>query len=236
MSIEAMSIERNSGRRWHRPTDLVRRAARHAVLGDPVRLRIVDLLTLGDRSPGELRADLGIGSNLLAHHLGVLIGAGMVERTRSEGDRRRSYVHLVPEGSSGVTPVPGLRARRIVFVCTGNSARSPLAAALWATLSPVPVASAGTHPAERTAPGALAVASRHGLGLGGHTPRDVRPVLAEGDAVVTLCDRAHEELGPVSTLHWSVPNPGVVGTVEAYEAAFAEIAARVARFAPRVAA
>ncbi len=231
-----MVIERHSGERQEGPADLVRRAARHAVLGDPVRLRIVDLLTLGDRSPGELRGDLGIGSNLLAHHLGVLAAAGMVDRTRSEGDHRRSYVRLVPGALAGLTPDPGLVARRIVFVCTGNAARSPLAAALWATISPVPVTSGGTHPAERTSPYALAVARRHGLGLGGHGPQDVRSLLAEGDVVVTLCDRAHEELGSLGALHWSVPNPGLVGTPEAYEAAFAVIAERVGRFAPRVAA
>src|SRR6478609_9967241 len=71
-----------------------RRAAVHAALGEPVRLAIVDRLALGDASPGELAEAVGLGSNLLAHHLKVLEDAGVIRRVRSEGDRRRSYVQL----------------------------------------------------------------------------------------------------------------------------------------------
>src|ERR1700730_7317217 len=53
-------------------TDLLWRAQLHAALGDPHRLAIVDELALSDRAPSELAAMLGIDSNLLAHHLGVL--------------------------------------------------------------------------------------------------------------------------------------------------------------------
>src|SRR6185436_10313437 len=71
-----------------------RRATVHAALGEPVRLAIVDRLGPGDASPGELAAAVGVGSNLLAHHLNVLEEAGVIRRVRSEGDRRRSYVQL----------------------------------------------------------------------------------------------------------------------------------------------
>ena len=70
------------------------RAAVHAALGEPVRLAIVDRLGPGDASPGELRAVVGLPTNLLAHHLKVLDEAGLIRRVRSEGDRRRSYVQL----------------------------------------------------------------------------------------------------------------------------------------------
>ena len=73
---------------------LAARAARHAALGDPLRLQIVDPLAWGDLTPGDLAAALGLTSNLLAHHLGVLEAAGLVSRRRSEADRRRSYVSL----------------------------------------------------------------------------------------------------------------------------------------------
>ncbi|WP_028708208.1 helix-turn-helix domain-containing protein [Propionicicella superfundia] len=217
-------------------TDLERRAARHAALGDPARLRVVELLALGDRSPGELRTQLGIASNLLAHHLGVLEAEGLIARTRSEGDRRRSYVRLVPGALAGLVPEPRLSARRIVFVCTGNSARSPLAAALWAVTSSIPATSAGTHPAARTSPAAIAAAERHGLDLTGHTPRPVGRTLTDGTAIITVCDRAREELGASRCTHWSIPNPGAIGTPEAYEAAFDDIARRVRALAPHVAA
>ena len=54
------------------------RVAKHAALADPARLRIVDLLTLGDFSPTELQAELGMPSNLLSHHLKVLREADLV--------------------------------------------------------------------------------------------------------------------------------------------------------------
>ena len=66
------------------------RAARHAALGDPVRLAIVDELAASDRAPVELRRRLGLESNLLAHHLDVLEGVGLITRSRSSGGGRRA--------------------------------------------------------------------------------------------------------------------------------------------------
>ena len=77
--------------------DVEQRASFHAALGDPARLTIVDSLFLTDLSPGDLARRLGLPSNLLAHHLRVLESAGIVERRRSEGDGRRSYVRLRSE-------------------------------------------------------------------------------------------------------------------------------------------
>ena len=88
------------------------RAARHAALGDPVRLAIVDELSVSDRAPVELRRRLGIESNLLAHHLDVLERVGLIERSRSSGDGRRRYVHLVPDALEGLAPGRQIRVRR----------------------------------------------------------------------------------------------------------------------------
>lgn len=211
--------------------DLDARARRHAALGDPARLRMVDLLSLGDRSPTELREHLAIGSNLLAHHLNVLEREGIVSRIRSEGDGRRSYVRLEPEALAGLGPSPALTASGVLFVCTANSARSQLAQALWHRASPVPARSAGTHPADRVAAGAVAVAARHGLDLGAAVPAALGAT--EGDLIITVCDRAHEEY-PAEALHWSIPDPVREGTDAAFEAAFDEIAHRVALLASRV--
>jgi DNA-binding transcriptional ArsR family regulator len=135
--------------------ELARRAAVHAALADPARLLITDTLAEGDASPAELGALLGMPSNLLAHHLRVLEYAGIITRRRSEGDHRRSYLRLVP-GALGSLGGPPLRtARRVLFVCTANSARSHLAAALWRQASRVPAASAGTRPAAVIDPGAV---------------------------------------------------------------------------------
>jgi DNA-binding transcriptional ArsR family regulator len=101
----------------------------HAALADPARLAITDTLADGDASPSELAAMLAMPSNLLAHHLRVLEGAGVVARHRSEGDKRRSYLRPVPGLLDSLAGPPGRAARRVLFVCTANSARSHLAAA-----------------------------------------------------------------------------------------------------------
>ncbi len=215
-------------------SELEVRAARHAALADPARLRIVDLLTLGDRSPKELQEALGVASNLIAHHLGVLERESMIVRTRSEGDKRRSYVHLVPDAASGLGPSAAAAARRVLFVCTGNSARSQLAAAIWATRSSIPATSAGTKPAPAIAAGAVAVAERHGLTLQGAPPRHVDDVAAETDFIVTVCDSAHEALAGIDALHWSVPAPGSAGTDLAYDSVFDDLATRIDALAGRL--
>ncbi len=211
------------------------RAARHAALGDPSRLRIVDLLTLGDLSPSEIQTVLGVPGNLIAHHLNVLEDAGMVARSRSEADRRRSYVRLTETALLGLLPGRVERARRVVFVCTANSARSQLAAALWSTRSSIPAASGGTHPADRIDPGAVAAADRHALDLPDGPPRALETVLTDSDFVVTVCDNAHEEIGVTGHLHWSIPDPVRVGTEDAFDSAYDELERRIAELAPRLA-
>ncbi|MGY4644180.1 arsenate reductase/protein-tyrosine-phosphatase family protein [Cellulomonas sp. URHB0016] len=205
---------------------IARRAALHAMLGDPGRLAVVELLTLGDLSPSELAAELGMASNLVAHHIGVLVEHGFVSRRRSEGDRRRTYVRLVSDPAD-LPSGPSLRPHRVLFVCTANSARSHLAAAIWRRSHAVVAASAGTHPGPAVAPGAVAAAARHGVSLAGARPRLVDDVRRDGDLVVTVCDRAHEELAGAADLHWSVADPVRVGDDAAFDAAFDEIARRV---------
>jgi protein-tyrosine-phosphatase/DNA-binding HxlR family transcriptional regulator len=217
-----------------------RRAAVHAALGDPSRLLIVDTLLLGDRAPSELSALLGMPSNLLAHHLKVLQGEGILSRVRSEGDRRRCYLRLQPDALDAATPgaAAGVRAvvaaRRVLFVCTANSARSHLAAALWRRASPVPVASAGTHPAAQIDPGALAVARRHRLALRRIRPRQLDEVYLDGDLIITVCDLAHEALHDLPDLHWSIPDPVRLGHDAAFDDALGELARRVENLAPRL--
>jgi protein-tyrosine-phosphatase len=210
------------------------RALVHAALGEPARLAIVDRLVLGDVSPAEVGRELGLPSNLLAHHLKLLEKAGVIERARSEGDHRRTYLRLRPDALTGLVPV-GLRtAPRVVFVCTHNSARSQLAAALWAQHSPVPAASAGTRPAARVHPHAVAVARRRGLSLTRARTAWIDEVLHDNDLVVAVCDNAHEELGTRDRLHWSVPDPARAGTVGAFDQAYTDIADRIGRLAPAV--
>jgi ArsR family transcriptional regulator, arsenate/arsenite/antimonite-responsive transcriptional repressor / arsenate reductase (thioredoxin) len=222
-----MNVEQNR--------DLEMRAARHSALGDPSRLQIVDLLTLGDLSPTEIAVALGMNSNLVSHHLNVLETVGMVARSRSEADKRRSYVHLTASALADLIPGRTERAQRVVFVCTANSARSQLAAALWGTRSSIPATSAGTRPAEHIASGAVATAERHSLPLPEGKPQPLESVLTESDFVITVCDSAHEELGVTGDLHWSIPDPVRTGDDEAFDTAYDELERRISDLATRLA-
>lgn len=223
--------------------NLTRRAAMHHALGDPTRLAIVDALAFGEASPTELQALLAIPSNLLAHHVRVLDQAGVTRRTRSEGDRRRTYLGLVSGALAAPAPAAGRDAPRVVFVCTQNSARSQLAAAIWNAGrwnddAPVPATSAGTRPASAVHPGALAAARRHDVPLRPGTPRHVVDVVEPADLVITVCDSAHEELGG-DAAHWSIPDPARVGNdgagdPAAFDRAVADLAGRISRLAPTV--
>jgi protein-tyrosine-phosphatase len=209
------------------------RARIHAALGDPTRLAIADILATGDASPGEIAGRLAIPTNLLAHHLGVLAQAGVVDRRRSEHDRRRSYLSLRATALT-VLRAPVLTApHRLVFVCTRNSARSQLAAALWSEHSTIPAASAGTDPAPHVHPRAVRIARRHGLHLDARRTAHLDEVAGDADLLVAVCDHAHETLAPQRTrLHWSIPDPVTADTDAAFESAYADLAGRIERLAP----
>lgn len=207
---------------------VIARAARHAALGDAVRLAIVDELAHSDRASVELAEQFGIATNLLAHHLDVLERVGLIERSRSSGDGRRRYVHLRSGAFEGLAPRGRVRKGRALFVCSANSARSQLAGALWRELTHEPAASAGTHPASRVHPGAIAAAARAGLDLTSATPHDLREVKSYPPLMITVCDRAHEELEADATwLHWSIPDPVPVGTKAAFDATVQELRERI---------
>jgi protein-tyrosine-phosphatase/DNA-binding HxlR family transcriptional regulator len=216
----------------------------HAALGDPGRLAIVDALLLGEASPTELQQLLDMPSNLLAHHVRTLEKVGVLSRHRSEADRRRTYLTLAPGAFDTLRPIKVHDAVRVLFVCTHNSARSQLAAALWNDTSPVPATSAGTHPALAVHPGAIAAARRHRVPLAPVRPRHIDDVLRPDDAdlVVTVCDAAHEELAAhialtdthSGRLHWSIPDPARTGEDTAFDLVVTDLTDRIARVAPAV--
>jgi arsenate reductase (thioredoxin) len=117
---------------------------------------------------------------------------------------------------------------RVLFLCTGNSARSQIAEALvnHDGAGRLVAESAGTEPAARVNPGAVEALASAGIEWHGHAPRSVvgldqRP----WDLVVTVCDDAKESCpvfpaGPVIA-HWGMPDPAAVpGDVAAKRAAF----------------
>lgn len=215
------------------------RVAIHAALADPHRLAIVDELSWSDRSPSSLASAVGVGSNLLAHHLAILERAGVVERSTSAGDARRRYVRLVPEAMAILTrPAADFFASHVLFVCTANSARSQLAAAVWNARHEVPATSAGTDPAPAVRPEAVRAAARAGHDLSSARTRSIADVADDPDLVITVCDVASESLGALSAdatlLHWSIADPAIVDTSDAFDAALRAVTARIDALAPHV--
>jgi arsenate reductase (thioredoxin) len=124
----------------------------------------------------------------------------------------------------------------ILFLCTGNSARSIIAEAIlnYRGAARFAAFSAGSHPAGSVRPDALAVLSRHGIPTAAPRSKSWSEFASPGaprlDIVVTVCDNAAKEScpiwpgAPIST-HWGVPDPAAVSgspeaVTRAYEAAF----------------
>jgi len=206
--------------------------------GHPLRWRLLGELARSDRMVHELTGLVDEPQNLVSYHLGKLRDARLVSARRSSADRRDAYytVDLARIGgllsATGGALHPGLRltapaaggagqdAVRVLFLCTGNSARSPMAAALASVRSGglVEAHSAGSHP-KPLHPNALRVMrDEHGIDLAGHESTHF-DVFADQrfDWVVSLCDRVREVCpefpAQPETVHWSIPNP-VAGEVD----------------------
>jgi protein-tyrosine-phosphatase len=128
---------------------------------------------------------------------------------------------------------PVTRHADITFVCSHNSARSQFAAALWTSRTGEPASSAGAEPAAVVHPTAVRVATEFGVDLSGMSPHGYDTLPDRRDLIVSVCDRANEGGLPRSQrhLHWSIPDPVAAGGIEAFRAAFAEIALRTEQFA-----
>ena len=219
---------------WAADRRLLARASVYAALGEPARLAIIEELATSDRSPKELSARLVISSNLLAHHLEALERVGLISRSSSAGDGRRKYVRLTRESLGGVGVGVGVdvsgrtpRVRTMLFLCSQNSARSQLAAALWTARTGHRASSAGTRPAQQVHRRAVAAARRAGLSLADAVPSRIDSI-PPATQVVTVCDLVHEELEPEPDWwHWSIPDPASADTAAAFDAVVAELDARI---------
>ena len=213
------------------------RAAAFAALGDPTRLAIADRLVASDLAPSEIVDLTGCSSPLVAHHLDVLEAAGIVRRSRSEADGRKRFVILEPRWRSILAPAPV--PEEVLFICTHNSARSQMAAAIWRDRTGRRASSAGTHPADHVHPSAVRIARRHGLDLAAAEPTRFDPArTGRATVIITVCDRAHDDLGfgGSTRLHWSVPDPATSGSARDFESAFQQLDERIGALAPSTAA
>lgn len=209
---------------------LRQRADEFAALGEPVRLAIAESLLLTDLTPQDIVEEMGIRSNLLAHHLKVLEAAGLVTRSRSEGDGRRRYLHLRTDRPVPGLKVPPAKATKVLFVCTGHAARSRLAERIWSGISDIPTSSAGPAARRWGSHAASSVARQRGLSPLDGPPVHFSAVADSADMVVTLCDLAREDHAisddvGTTTMHWSLPTP-VSDTVAEYRDLADQITAR----------
>ncbi len=200
----------------------------------PLRWALMTELAASDRRVRELVAAVGEPQNLVSYHLRLLRSAGLVGARRSSFDGRDSYYHLdlsrcaaaFGEAASALHPAlaPGPRewpARcSVLFLCTGNSARSPMAEALLRhRVTDIRVASAGSHPKPRIHPNAVRVLREdYGIDLGAQRPRPLDAVADRRfDCVITLCDKVREvprDHGRAVATHWSLPDPAATGDTD----------------------
>ena len=208
----------------------------------PLRWRLLRELADSDYRVRELAARVDQPQNLVSYHLRLLRVGGLVTATRSSLDGRDSYYHLHLDrcadglAESGAALHPALRrdpappsvgqrlSRRVavLFVCTGNSARSPIAEALLRHhgAGRVTVTSAGSRPRPRLHPNTIRVLREaFGIDVSGQHPRHLDTLAGRRfDHVITLCDRAREvcpEFGPhARKVHWSIPDPATAGDTD----------------------
>lgn len=117
--------------------------------------------------------------------------------------------------------------RRVLFLCTGNSARSQMAEGLLRHLAGdrYDVFSAGTHPVGLN-PGAVEVMREIGIDISGHRSKSTSELLNQSfDYVITVCDRARDACPrwphTATLVHWSFEDPAAAtGSAEDRRQAF----------------
>ena len=158
----------------------------------------------------------------------MLEQVGLITRTRSSGDGRRRYVHLHRDALDGLIPGrPGRAGRGAVRV---HPQLGPVAAGRRAVdAAHRPAGRRRRHPpGRRVHPGAVAAGRRAGLDLTDAQPQRSTTSTIVPALVVTVCDRAHEELDPdPAWLHWSVPDPVAAPSRAAFDATVAELRSRI---------
>jgi ArsR family transcriptional regulator, arsenate/arsenite/antimonite-responsive transcriptional repressor / arsenate reductase (thioredoxin) len=224
------------------------------VASHPLRWAILSELTGSDLRVRELTDAVGQPQNLVSYHLARLRTEGLVTSRRSSFDGRDAYYRVDLErcghlmAAAGAALHPGLELRipaaapsigiaRVLFLCTGNSARSQIAEALLNDLATgVHAWSAGSHP-KPLHPNAVRVMRERGIDIAGRETKHLDRFAGERfDYVVTLCDRVREVCPEFPDrprqAHWSLPDPAREGatddeTYPAFERTALELESRV---------
>lgn len=206
----------------------------------PVRWRLLRELVRSDRTVSELTGLADEPQSLVSYHLRQLRDGGLVSARRSSADRRDSFyvADLVAcrqaLEAAGAALHPALRVaewpsiastgdrpgrrRRVLFLCTGNSARSQIAEALIGQMSAgaIDAQSAGSDP-KPLHPNAVRVLRTRGIDISTNRTKHVDEFTSERfDEVITLCDRVREVCPTFPArpdlVHWSLANPAIGGS------------------------
>lgn len=196
------------------------------LLADDTRWQLISELRQSDRQVGELVAHLQLPQNLVSYHLGVLRQASLVHVRRSDADARVTYYGLditrlqsvyqqigadlrLPQPAANTTAP----SATVIFLCTGNSARSQMAEGWLRHLSGgrVLARSAGVQP-RSLHPLAVEVMAEAGIDIGYQQAKSPKALVGIiPDVVITVCDLARERCpdwpGNPTQLHWSIPDP-----------------------------
>jgi ArsR family transcriptional regulator, arsenate/arsenite/antimonite-responsive transcriptional repressor / arsenate reductase (thioredoxin) len=227
-----MYCERMGMRQGAAPPEFLRLA------GHPVRWLLLSELARSDRQVRELKALLGQPQSLVSYHLARLRAGGLVTARRSSADGRDVYysLDLARCGelltAAGTALHPGLRLvapppaqirapARVLFLCTGNSARSQMAQAIVEQMAAgaVTAASAGSQP-KPLHPNAVRVMREADIDISGRQAKHLSTFTGQRfDYVISLCDKLREICpefpGPAEVIHWSIPDPGAGGDSDA---------------------
>lgn len=208
----------------------------------PLRWQLITELAGSDYRVRELVARTGQPQNLISYHLRLLRDGGLITSTRSSHDGRDSYYHLDLQHCAGQLAAagpalhPGLQMTpapppgqidaetSVLFVCTGNSARSAIAEALLRHHAEgrLHVASAGTKPRNSMHPNTILVLNReYGIGITGQQPQSLDDIdTADFRYLITLCDKARENCPDFDDrpghMHWSIPDPATANDHDSY--------------------
>jgi ArsR family transcriptional regulator, arsenate/arsenite/antimonite-responsive transcriptional repressor / arsenate reductase (thioredoxin) len=229
------------------------------LLAEPVRWRLMRELASSDRRVRELTAAVRQPQNLVSYHLRQLRAAGLVTARHSSFDRRDTYYSLDLDGCaqalaasvSALHPglalppaipqapaAPGPAPRKVLFVCTGNTGRSPMAEALLRHRAGAhaEAASAGIHPRPLHPDAVAVMRDRYRIDITAHQPTPVETLAHERfHLIITLCDKAREHCpqfpGHPRLIHWSMPDPaaaeGGMAGYPAFERTAAELGTRI---------
>lgn len=135
----------------------------------------------------------------------------------------------------------GRRLKRVLILCTGNSARSQMAEGLLRNMAGdrIEVASAGVAPTQ-VRPEAIEAMKEIGIDISNHRSKSVDELITQAfDYVITVCDNANQHCpmfpGACRRIHWSIEDPAAVAgddktRLEAFREARDELRERLGKF------